>query len=68
MQVGICGPPQSGLRQVHIIGYQEALTIRPGLTLPLVDFDAQRKALDDTIGNAPTDRDLISYILYPSVF
>ncbi|MHB1421872.1 MAG: pyruvate carboxylase [Gemmataceae bacterium] len=41
---------------------------RPGATLPPIDFAAARFDLEKQIGRIVTDRELLSYLLYPRVF
>lgn len=68
---GDLGQPPNGFPKVlqkKIIGDQKPLTLRPGATLSAIDFDKERAVLSEIIGNKATDRDLISYVLYPNVF
>jgi pyruvate carboxylase len=41
---------------------------RPGDTLPPVDFEATKGALERTIGRPVSDQDVLSYLMYPKVF
>jgi pyruvate carboxylase len=41
---------------------------RPGASLPPVDFAAARATLEQQLGRAVTERELLSYLLYPRVF
>ena len=46
----------------------EALTDRPGATLPAVDFGAVEREITQKTGSVPTQRDLLSYLMYPDVY
>ena len=46
----------------------KASTARPGSRLPKADLGATAQELGDKIGHAPTDADLMSYLMYPQVF
>src|SRR5689334_4202740 len=41
---------------------------RAGTKLAAANFDAIRKDLQKKIGRSPSDRDVLSYLLYPQVF
>lgn len=41
---------------------------RPGDTLPPVDFAKTKLEVEKKIGRVPTDRDVMSYLMYPKVF
>ncbi|MDR0862633.1 MAG: pyruvate carboxylase, partial [Oscillospiraceae bacterium] len=66
---GMMGQPAWGfppkLQRVVLKG-EEPITCRPGELLPPVDFDVARAALKKYIPN-PTERDLVSWFLYPKV-
>jgi pyruvate carboxylase len=68
---GRLGPPPGGfpekLRQKVLRG-RPGIEGRPGASLPPADFDAARKELQGKINRSPSDRDVISYLLYPRVF
>ena len=69
---GMIGQPMGGvpkeLQEVVLKG-EEAITVRPGSLLPDEDFDAIKKHLIEDLGiEKPTDRQLVSYALYPKVF
>jgi pyruvate carboxylase len=41
---------------------------RPGDTMPPVDFAQTKDAVEKKIGRAASDRDVLSYLMYPKVF
>lgn len=68
---GNMGQPPGGFPekvQQRILKEQKPLTERPGESLPPADFDATRKELAKLIEREPTDRDVVSSLLYPKVF
>ena len=68
---GMMGQPEGGfpekLQQLVLKG-KEPITCRPGELLPPEDFDGIRKHLQDDLGLEGTDREVISYAIYPKVF
>lgn len=69
---GMIGQPMGGvpkeLQEVVLKG-EEAITVRPGSLLPDEDFDAIREHLQTSLGiKEPSNKQLISYALYPKVF
>jgi pyruvate carboxylase len=68
---GEIGQPPGGfpqrLQEVVLKG-RAPLTGRPGDALPPVDFDKTRSALEQKIRRAPSDADVLSYLMYPKVF
>ena len=66
---GMMGQPAWGfpkdLQKVVLKG-KEPITCRPGELLPPADFDAAREHLKKFV-NEPTQRDVLSYLLYPKV-
>ncbi|MGE0537270.1 MAG: pyruvate carboxylase [Pirellulales bacterium] len=71
LMAGRMGQPPGGFPpevQKRILKGQKAHTDRPGASLPPVDFEAKRQELTDKIGRAPSDRELISYLMFPKVF
>ena len=47
---------------------KKAITCRPGELLPPEDFEGIRKKLQEELGLEGTDREVISYAIYPKVF
>ncbi len=68
---GMMGQPAGGfpkeLQEVVLKG-QEAITCRPGELLPPADFEGAAKLLAEKMNYAPTQRDIVSWCLYPKVF
>jgi pyruvate carboxylase len=68
---GRLGEPPGGfpaeLQQRALRG-RKPITGRPGASLPPADFAATRGALEQQIGRAPSDKEVLSYLLYPRVF
>jgi pyruvate carboxylase len=68
---GRLGPPPGGfpvkLRKKVLRG-RPGIEGRPGASLPPADFEAAKKDLQGKIHRPPSDRDLISHLLYPRVF
>ncbi len=68
---GMMGQPEGGfpedLQKVVLKG-RPAITVRPGEMLPPEDFDGIRQKLQDELHLEGTDREVISYALYPKVF
>ena len=58
-------PPQL---QARILRGRTPLTDRPGALLPDADFAKARAELEVKLSRAPTNEDVISYLLYPKVF
>jgi pyruvate carboxylase len=54
--------------QRAIVGDRKKFEGRPGATLPPADVVAAAEKLIDVVGRRPTDRDVLSYLLYPRVF
>jgi len=68
---GKLGQPPGGFPaalQARVLRGRKPLTDRPGTHLPAVDFCKAKTELAAKIGRAPTDQDVISYLLYPKVF
>ena len=68
---GKLGQPPGGFPaelQARILRGRKPLTDRPGASLPDADFGKARTELETKLGRAPTDDDVISYLLYPKVF
>jgi pyruvate carboxylase len=68
---GKLGQPPGGFPpelQARILRGRKPMTDRPGALLAAADFDAARKILEPKLGRAPTDQDIVSYLLYPKVF
>jgi pyruvate carboxylase len=68
---GAMGQPPGGFpRDVQraILGDRKVFAGRPGATLPPADFEATAENLIDVLNRRPTDRDVLSYLLYPKVF
>ena len=69
---GMIGQPAGGvpkgLQEVVLKG-EPAITARPGSLLPPEDFDANREHIKNDLGiENPTQRQALSYALYPKVF
>ena len=68
---GDIGQPPGGfpskLREVVLKG-RPINEGRPGDTLPPVDLAKTRVEVEKKTGRAPTDRDVLSYLMYPKVF
>lgn len=68
---GMMGQPEGGfpkeLQKVVLKG-EEPITVRPGELLPPEDFEKDREYLKEKFNYEPTNKDLLSYALYPDVF
>jgi pyruvate carboxylase len=68
---GMIGQPYGGfpekLQQIILKG-ETAITCRPGELLEPVDFEAERKGLQEKVGHLVDNKTLISQILYPNVY
>ena len=65
------GQPEGGFPeklQKLVLKDKKPITCRPGELLPPEDFDGIRKHLQDDLGLEGTDREVISYAIYPKVF
>lgn len=68
---GMMGQPHGGFPeklQKLVLKDKPAITCRPGELLPPEDFDGIRKHLVEDLGLEGTDREVISYVMYPKVF
>ncbi|MFC5559742.1 pyruvate carboxylase [Ureibacillus thermophilus] len=68
---GYLGQPYGGFPkklQKLILKDRKPITVRPGELLEPVDFSKLAVELEEKVGFKPTDKDLISYALYPKVF
>ncbi|MEK4228608.1 pyruvate carboxylase [Solibacillus sp. FSL H8-0538] len=68
---GYLGQPHGGFPkelQEVILKDREAITVRPGELLALIDFEALEQELEAKIGRKPTNQDVLAYALYPKVF
>ena len=68
---GMRGQPPGGFPeklQKLVLKDKKPITCRPGELLPAEDFDAIRKHLQDDLQLEGTDREVISYAIYPKVF
>ena len=68
---GMMGQPEGGFPediQKVVLKGKEPITCRPGELLEPEDFEAIRKKLQDELGLEGTDREVISYAIYPKVF
>lgn len=68
---GMMGQPHGGFPeklQKLVLKDKPPITCRPGELLPPEDFDAIRKHLIEEVGLEGTDREVISYVMYPKVF
>lgn len=68
---GYLGQPPGGfpekLRRIILKG-RDYITCRPGELLEPVDFDRVQAELEEKTGRTISERDLISYLMYPKVF
>jgi pyruvate carboxylase len=51
-----------------VVRDRKPLRGRPGASLPPADFAATRKQLEHQLHRSVTDRDVVTYLLYPRVF
>lgn len=68
---GMMGQPEGGFPeklQKLVLKGKEPITCRPGELLPDEDFDAIKRKLQDELGLEGTEREALSYALYPKVF
>ncbi|MCQ4636394.1 pyruvate carboxylase [Anaerovorax odorimutans] len=68
---GMMGQPEGGFPeklQKLVLHGKEPITCRPGELLPPEDFDQIKKNLQDELGLEGTEREALSYALYPKVF
>ena len=68
---GMMGQPEGGFPediQKVVLKDKKPITCRPGELLEPEDFEAIRKKLQDELELEGTDREVISYALYPKVF
>ncbi len=71
MLYGMLGQPPYGFPpelQRAVLKGREPVRERPGALLPPVELAAQAVKLAQYIGRQPTERETISYVLYPDVF
>ncbi|MFX0560422.1 pyruvate carboxylase [Tepidibacillus infernus] len=68
---GYLGQPYGGfpqrLQEIILKG-KDYITCRPGELLPSVDFSKTKEELEQKIHRKPTNKEVLSYILYPQVF
>jgi len=71
MLAGGLGQPMGGwpkeLQKV-VLGKRKAVTERPGKVAPPVDLDATRAELTTKLKREPTDDDILSHLMYPTVY
>jgi pyruvate carboxylase len=68
---GRLGRPPGGFPQPlqeRVLRGRPALTERPGAKLPPADLEASREKAAALLGSPATDRDVLSYLMYPRVF
>ncbi len=68
---GMMGQPEGGFPeklQKLVLHGKEPVTCRPGELLPDEDFDAIKKELREKYGLEGTEKEALSYALYPKVF
>ncbi len=68
---GMMGQPEGGFPenlQKLVLKDKEPITCRPGELLPPEDFDGIKIKLQDELGLEGTEREALSYALYPKVF
>ncbi len=54
--------------QQRVLGDQTPMEGRPGATIPPADFQQAATTIQPLLEQPPTQRDLVSYLLYPKVF
>jgi pyruvate carboxylase len=68
---GMLGQPYQGwpadLQRIILKG-EQPITCRPGELLQPIDFEAERKKLEEKLGHPIDDKSLLSAILYPNVY
>ncbi|MFK7819772.1 MAG: biotin/lipoyl-containing protein, partial [Planctomycetaceae bacterium] len=68
---GGMGQPPGGfpekVKERILLGKKE-FTGRPGETLPPADFKAAAKEVEEFLGHEPTEREVVTYLLYPKVY
>ena len=68
---GKLGQPPGGFPkalQARVLRGKKPLEGRPGATMPPVDFAATAAEIETQIGRLPSDREVISYLMYPKVY
>ena len=68
---GNMGQPPGGFPeeiQKRVLKDKAPLLTRPGETMPPADFEATKENLRGVLDREPTDRDVVSSLLYPKVF
>ena len=68
---GKLGQPPGGFPpalQTRVLRGRKPLTDRPGATLAPADFATARKTAEGKLKRPATDRDVVSYLLYPKVW
>lgn len=68
---GKMGQPPGGFPAAvkkRILRGQPGLTDRPGATLPPVDFQVTADEVEKFLRRKPTDREVMSYLMYPKVY
>ncbi len=68
---GMMGQPEGGFPenlQKLVLKDKKPITCRPGELLPPEDFDAIKEKLQNEMGLEGTEREALSYALYPKVF
>jgi pyruvate carboxylase len=68
---GRMGQPPGGFPpkvQKRILRDTKPIKGRPGESLPPADFEATAAEVEKLLGEKPTDRDVVSYLLYPRVY
>jgi pyruvate carboxylase len=68
---GRLGEPPGGFPEplrARVLRGRRPISGRPGASLPPADFAAARAAVQEEVGRPVSDRELLSYLLYPRVF
>ena len=68
---GRLGQPPGGFPRVlqeRVLKGRTPLTVRPGATQPPIDLEATREKVAALLGAPASDRDVMSYLMYPRVF
>jgi pyruvate carboxylase len=68
---GMMGQPPGGFDSKlikRVLQDQEPVVGRPGESLPPADFDAAGEEVAKFLGREPTQREIVTYLLYPKVY
>ncbi|NUM54633.1 MAG: pyruvate carboxylase [Candidatus Hydrogenedentes bacterium] len=71
LMIGRLGQPPGGFPKKlmqRVLRGQKPVKGRPGQSMTPADFEKTAKNLSKTLGNQPSHRDVLSYLLYPRVY